>query len=103
MEDIEVPLVRVDVGVHDFIKKRLTEVELPALYVVKKNKYYWYPFEWEVSPVMKFMTDLQDTVPVLETLEQVDDFLYGDGLRILGTFYDEERDKESPFAEFQEA
>jgi hypothetical protein len=51
---------------------------------------------------MNYLDEIRSPILILSSVAMVNEFLTEGGLRILGTFFDEERDAESDYDKFLE-
>ena len=96
-----IPLARIDAGKNEWVKKRFGEMaHLPLIYVVKRGKFYQYDGDTNPESFLPFLHKMTEPLPVLTSASEVDEFFEGDGLRILGIFYDDDRDETSDYEAF---
>jgi hypothetical protein len=95
-------MARIDLAKGAFIKKRINDTmeELPKMYFVRGGRYYEYKDKFEVDEFKPFFKKMIMPIPVLKTKDEVDSFLEAEGLRVLGIFYEDDRDDTSDYMQF---
>ena len=82
--------------------KRLGDIgDLPQIKIVKRGKFYHYDGDFNPETFLPFLHKMTEPLPVLDSKSAVDEFFAGDGLKILGIFYDDDRDETSDYGQFQ--
>ncbi len=67
------------------------------MYFCKKGRFYVYNYAFNLEEFEPFFRKMMTPVPKLTSLQEAHDFLNGDGLRVLGLFYEDDRDDTSDY------
>jgi hypothetical protein len=93
--------LRVDLTKHDFVRKWIEDTDtLPQGYFVKGGHYYRVSLDTKPKDIVELSQKIMHPAEELATVDAVNAFMGEPGIRVLGVFFEDDRDRESEYYRF---